>query len=162
MIEKNRIKLHFFNRTQVSSYKETFGYVNGVTNNKHIYYTVKDVNYKSDFDRSYYGEIDNEKYSLKYDSLNPENVVINYTKPIFTNDEKTSFCKGVILKITNYKWPFGNAYGISYQYKHSGIVFEREQDISYVDYLKLKVGKNIKVEYWVQNPQRAVASFKKK
>ena len=106
-------------------------------------FDINDINYTTStlFDSK---DITNEKYSLKYDSLNPENVVINYTKPIFTNDEKTNFCKGVILKITNYRWPFGNAYSVHYQYKHSGILFEREQDISNKDFLNINPATKLK------------------
>ena len=113
----------------LSNYKETFGYVKGVTGNKYIYYKVGENFFKVRFDRSYYGEIDEERYMLKYDTLNNTNVKIFYTNPVFLDFEKTGFCNGKVIKTFNYKWPFGKAYCVRYEYILGGVVFQREQEI---------------------------------
>ena len=146
----------------LSGYKETYGSVEGVTRNKEIHYKVGEQYYTTQFNHSYYGEIQNELYLLKYDTLNPKKVEICYTKPVFLANEKTDFCQGSVLKIFNYKWPFGKAFAVRYEYNHNGILFEREQDLpnDFKKYTTLKVGNKILVEYWIDNPQRAILRYK--
>jgi hypothetical protein len=148
-------------KVDLSRCKETYGYVEGVTGNKDIHYNVGNQFYRTRFNRSHYGEIEKEMYLLKYDTLNPNKVEICYTKPIFLADEKTDLCSGEILKIYNYKWPFGKAYAVRYTYSLAGVLFEREQDIpiDFAKYPKLKEGKKILVEYWIDNPQRAILRY---
>lgn len=150
----DEVKLH-------SGYKETYGSVEGVTGNKDIHYKVGAQFYTTRFNRSHYGEIQNELYLLKYDTLNPKKVEICYTKPVFLANEKTDFCPGNVLKIYNYKWPFGKAYAVRYAYTLAGVSFEREQDIpiDYAKFKQLREGNTVSVEYWMANPQRAILRY---
>ncbi len=145
----------------ISNYKETFGYVKGVTGNKYIYYKVGENFLKARFDRSYYGEIEEEKYMVKYDTLNNTNVEICYFSPVFLEFEKTGYCKGKVIKTFNYKWPFGKAYCVRYEYILGGVIFEREQEIpnNFEKYPKLEKEQIVPVEYWIDNPQRAILRY---
>lgn len=98
-----------------------------------------------------------EKYKVKYDSQNPEKRVVLTESPVFLDDELTRTTKGKITKfsLTSHK----GRTGFIFKYKISNKDFIKAQTIqsNYKEqYPDLKEGNSYEVEYWEQNPERAI------
>jgi hypothetical protein len=109
-----------------------------------------------------------EKFILKYDKNKPKlHEIISY-KPLFLEDEKTAFTKGVIEKVHIKKislYKNKSKYCIVYSYSISNYKYRKAQDIEpglcnkkYLDSLK---NNNIEceVQYWIENPRRAIINI---
>ncbi len=112
-----------------------------------------------------YGYIEQEKYAIKINPKNPSEFYILGWKPFFAEDEKRKITIGEIKRVFNPLKTLGNTKGkstycVTYIYIDSIKRYhKREQDLP-PDYNpkkdSLKVGQFYEVEYWIENPQRAV------
>jgi hypothetical protein len=106
-----------------------------------------------------------EKFVLRYDKDNPEEAEIVSYKPLFLKEEKTNYVKGNILRLYNKFNLIGSSkYAIDCEYIINGTTFIKSQDLppNYKDiYPQLKEGDKYIVEYWLQNPKRAIIHLDK-
>ncbi|HOS83621.1 MAG TPA: hypothetical protein PK199_01760 [Bacteroidales bacterium] len=95
-----------------------------------------------------------EKYQLEFDENKPENCKVYLDKPVFLENEKTIKTTGVIKKIspTNHK----ELTGIVFEYKVKENSITRAQSISISLKDILSKGQEYTVEYWYNNPKRAI------
>jgi len=137
-------------------WKVTNGYVRGNSKNRYIFHSVNGREYKNRFLLSFYGEVDDELFELKYCKSNPKNIEINYCKPIFLEKERTEIFKGKIKKIVKYNI-FPSKYSIQYSCVVQGKIIEKEQELP-SDYKKrfpnLSEGQFFEVECLLSNARR--------
>ena len=98
-----------------------------------------------------------EKYLFRYDKLHPENQECTYLiteHPVFLPEEMTAYTYGTLEKISRSHESFDFKYTILEK------KYERVQNLAFGDPVKnhpqLVNGAEFLVEYWVQNPQRAI------
>ena len=148
-----------------SNWKETYatlykyGYGRGAVNM--VYYRVDGKRYEvnSYFDAN--GKAIGDKYLIKYNPDNPEQIK-EYTWNVgFLTTEKTEEAVGVIENIDSKHIDFGRSKvsWISFNYTVNRKTYQRTQDLQpdYKEkYPNLLAGQKYKVLYWDKNPQRAV------
>lgn len=120
-----------------------------------FHFLFKCANEENSFDRAIeLGIIEGERFMAVYDSLNCENVKVDYSRPVFLSTENTIRETGQITKV-------GSA-GVMFTYPVKGEIFEKVQYME-KDYRKMNpeihVGANFPVSYWTQNPKRAIMYF---
>lgn len=140
-------------------WKETFGRVLGMPNQKYIEYEVGGNKYKQRFYRSYYGmPYEGVIYSLKYDLSNPENIEICYSCPIFLSDEQTKVFEGEIQRIF-WTGGYGCKRAFEYTYYIEGMKVTKTQGLqnNYKEvYPNFRKNARYQVKVWVEDRNRAV------
>lgn len=105
-----------------------------------------------------YESIIGDKYMGVYDSLNCDEFVIYFDKPVFLESEKTLFTDGEIYEIGPFFMPY-----FKFRYKVGHKIYTRYQQLS-LDYKKNTVeinkGDVYSVEYLVDNPGRSIMYLK--
>jgi hypothetical protein len=144
-------------------WKETYAtlYRNGVGRGAEhmIYYWVDGKMYETDGSFDAYGYVLGDKYLIKYNPSNPEQIKEYTWVLVFTESEKTIECIGEIKKVF---WFGPGRHAITFQYTVEGKTYERTQDLppDYKEqYPDLKKGQKYKVVCWDKNPQRSVLCF---
>jgi hypothetical protein len=97
-----------------------------------------------------------EKYLMIYDSLYPENqkyVHLITDCPVFLLGEVTNYTVGKILGDMYIRKDF-----VTYEFEYTilGKTYQRIQFLDGRDHPELTNGSEFMVEYWVENPQRAI------
>ena len=101
-----------------------------------------------------------EKFPLLYNPDNPKDVYVKRWQPLFLSDEVTGKITGEITYITELGFGVKQP-GVSFEYidPGNGQRIERSQKIP-LDYQTqfpdLSVGQRYEVEYWLENPKRAI------
>uniref|UniRef100_A0A0N4ZHB6 Lipoprotein n=1 Tax=Parastrongyloides trichosuri TaxID=131310 RepID=A0A0N4ZHB6_PARTI len=149
-----------------SNWKETYatlykyGYGRGAVNM--VYYRVDGKRYElnSYFDAN--GKAIGDKYLIKYNPYNPEQIKEYIWYVSFLTTEKTEEAIGKVEDVWSKNIEFGRIkrYGISFVYIINGEKYERTQYLQpdYKDvYPNLSAGQEYKVLYWDKNPQPVIA-----
>lgn len=142
----------------------TWGTLSGVTHNRKIRYEVNGQYYSQRFYKSYYGMVPKgEKYELKYNPNNPLEIEICYSCPIFLEDENTKIIVGEVKQV---EWVGGKIYKhlFLYSYTIGGVKKVKEQGlpINFREiYPELEEGQRYYVEFWLDDPDRAVMHLNK-
>jgi hypothetical protein len=94
-----------------------------------------------------------DRFEMIYDKSNPKKNKLLAHRPIFTKDEQTSIIRGRVTKIVRINKE------MYFQYVVNGFLYTRIQKIERPkkwNDLVFKLGNEYKVEYWVENPRRAI------
>lgn len=106
-----------------------------------------------------YNSVIGEKYMAYYDSLDCDNLSIDWTRPLFLEDELTEMSMGeIVLSISSgILQPM-----VKFEYQVDGINYRQvqymEDDFDKIN-PQIKEGATFQVEYWLQNPQRSIMRF---
>jgi hypothetical protein len=115
-------------------------------------YTVNDKTYQF-WDYSNESLVLGDRFELIYDKSNPKKNKLLAHRPIFTKEEQSSTTRGRVTKIVR---PSNVLY---FQYVVNGFLYTRIQKIErpkkWSD-LVFKTGNEYAIEYWVDNPRRAI------
>jgi hypothetical protein len=146
-------------------WKETIGTIdptNGYKNAK-LYYKVNDHLFEGSFPHSLENQFRGEKYTMRYNVNNPNEIEIDYWNQVFEQGEKTLTFIAKVEKIHTKNflkpWPF-----IVFTYSVRG---KQIENCIYLppDFMKsypnLKVGQYYEVQCWDENVWRAVLHFDK-
>jgi len=140
-------------------WKETYGEITGIPNNKYIEFEVDGKKYKQRFYGPSYGmPYEGVKYSLKYDSLDPNTIEVCYYCPIFLPDELTKTFEGEITRIY---WKGGTSYkyGFEYVFYVENVRVKKIQGLPNdykLKYPNLQENQKYEIEVWINNPNRAI------
>lgn len=102
------------------------------------------------------GNVVNEKYIIKVNSKKPDHYSVVGWKPVFTKDEMTKVGVCKITSIIKKANPL-----VLFEYSVNGVSYKRGQFLPDLTYSELKEGSLYEVEYWVDNPQRAIIHIDK-
>lgn len=143
----------FYSCVPAKRYKETVGtYVKHHSSYKVHYweweYYVNGKRYHGDQQTANPNLILDQKNIISYDTINPKNISIDDTRPVFFKEEKTEITEGTVIKANN-------IFEVFYTYKVNNKEFKTSQTL-YKDDLTIKAGDKIKVEYLLKNPKRAI------
>lgn len=137
----------------------TYGSVIGISKNRSIQYEIDGKIYKQRFYKSFYGMADvGEKYELKYNPTNPNEIEICYSCPMFLPEETTQRMTGIVTAV---KWTGGGKYKyiVQYYFSINGRRIEKSQALppNYKElYPFLSQGQTYNIDVWVNNAYRAV------
>ncbi len=139
-------------------WKETYGEITGIPKNQYIEYEVDGKKYMQRFYGPTLMPREGVKYSLKYDSLDPNTIEICYHCPIFLPEELTKTFEGEIIRIY---WKGGSAYKYAFEYVYyvENIRVRKNQGLPNdykTKYPNLKENQKYEVEVWIENPHRAI------
>lgn len=115
----------------------------------------------------YKANVIGEKYKVVYEEKDPsKNIVLTY-EPVFAESESINKSKGIVKRIYRFSWS-NNKYipnhGIEFEYEVNGKKFTKAQSLPkdfQEQYPGLKEGGIYEVEYWNQNPERAIIRLDK-
>lgn len=134
-------------------------------------YSFNDQEYVgySSYNVSVFHNIPGEKFSILINSKKPDDYIPIEWEPMFIQGERTSFTRGFIVSIENdYKLVFGDSlvssHEVIFAYETVAGKYERGQALSprYTDlYPALGAGDIYEIEYFVENPQRAIIHLDK-
>lgn len=115
----------------------------------------------------YEANVVGEKFKVVYEEKEPsKNVVLTY-EPVFAESESTNKSKGRVKRIYRFSWSsdeYSPNHGIEFEYEVNGKKFTKAQSLpkDYKEkYPSLKEGSIYEVEYWNQNPERAIIHLDK-
>lgn len=103
-----------------------------------------------------------EKYKIKYDKLEPSKGIVLEEQPVFLKDEKTLVIQGKVKRISLVSQKGKKE--LIFTFEINDTQFSRSQSIEkdYKEqYPDLKEGRSYEVEYWEQNPERAIIHLDK-
>lgn len=95
-----------------------------------------------------------DKFIIRYDNKRPKKSKVLLERPIFLNNEKTITTNGKITRIKKY-----SKKAVYFEYIANGKLYTRIQCLpnDYKNlYPSLVEGKEYQIDYWVDNPQRAI------
>ncbi len=105
------------------------------------------------------GNIINEMYILKVNPQKPDHYKVVAWQPMFSKDEKTNIGTCNITSVNTGNYPM-----VFFEYTIGGSNYRRAQYLV-PDYQKLypnlKAGDQYEIEYWMDNPQRAIIHLNK-
>lgn len=119
-----------------------------------IEYSVNEKNYKCSI-KQISSMIIGEKYQVEYDIEDPNKSIVIKSKPVFLEDEKVNLTSGIVNSLSS----IGNS-RLSYRYTVEGIVYKKSQWYD-SNFFTPKKEEQYEVEYWQQNPQRAIIHLDK-
>lgn len=151
--------VYSFSEPSINSAVETFAEVKefkskgGSGRNSVFEYSVNDKVF------NFWGYYNNtivigDKFVLVYDSEKPEESKVILDRPIFLEKEKTITTNGKITRIKSY-----SKKAVYFEYVAAGGLYTRIQclpDNYSTLYPTLLEGREYKIEYWHDNPQRAI------
>ncbi len=144
-------------------WKETIGILETAGRMDWIHYEANDVQFISRFYLRNYGEVNGEKYVIRYNIDNPQDVEIEYWNPVFEKDEKTIILKGKIIKV-GYVNFFSSKAFVNFDVYVNGRTFNRTQTLPKnvkKIYPNLKKGQYYKVECEEGNLRRCIIHLDK-
>lgn len=138
----------------------------GKSSSNKIGYVYNNIWYDeySAYNVSIEGAILGEKYRIKIDPNSPERYFPLTWEPVFTNDDTTGYAKAEIIKVFRFRYSFKknnneSDFGVRFVYFVDGKKFERGQNLPpdfKTIYPNLSKGQFFKLDYWKNNPQRAI------
>lgn len=115
----------------------------------------------------YEANVVGEKFKVVYEKKDPsKNRVLTY-EPVFAESESTNESEGRVTRIYRYSWSsdeYSPNHGVEFEYEVDGERFTKAQSLpkDYKEqYPSLKEGSIYEVEYWNQNPERAIIHLDK-
>jgi hypothetical protein len=127
----------------------------GFNNNTYAIYSFDIEGKKTSLLDFYYPSyVLGEKFVVFYDSLRPSNYSLEITRPIFAENERVKKVSGKVIELTSYDCKF------KYLYEVDNIIYSHSRSQYLGNYQNkfpfFKIGGEYEVEYWVDNPLRAI------
>lgn len=97
------------------------------------------------------GEIIGEKYEVFYEKNEPSIAKANMMNPVFESNENKNKTKALITMVFKLGTP-----NVRFEYSINGVKYERWQECDLDKYKDVESGQYYEIEYWVENPQRAI------
>lgn len=132
----------------------------------HLYYILDNERYECNVNFNALGLVKGDKFKLKYNPNNPNEVDVHSWEPVFLKEEHVINSVANVDKILHFKWwGKGPKYAVRFSYlNEQGQSFTREQDLplNFEElYPNLKEDKKYHVSYWDYNNQRGIIDLTK-
>lgn len=151
-VSQNQVKNGLETYAEISDFKS----VQGSGRRSVFTYNVGGINYRT-WGYYNYTLIRGDKFAVKYEEGNPKNGTVLLDRPIFLENEQTTETVGVIVRLILF---FNRE--LYFEYAVNGAIYTRIQKIPKDHkslYPNLSVGQKFKVEYWNENPRRAIINL---
>jgi hypothetical protein len=131
-------------------------------------YFVDDKEYEAtERSAAYFANVIGEKFEIKYDKNKPSNSFVVSCKPVFLENEYSFIVNGEITRLYSSSWGGGvkpSSYSIEFEFfigDEKIIKAQRLPPDYQTQFPNLMEGQFYEVEYWLENPQRAIIHLDK-